>query len=479
MDNADQIHHYNESSFSWVKGKIYLTNGEIKSVYLDPSVIRSITYKTEPKGEPEKIKLSEVEAWIEADDSVFQSSDLKKFFKGKPIEITGRHEVNEIVSFPWLNAYRAHKRTAPFTYVFLTNEENKELIEVPNNKKDFKEYVTPFFKEVPELQAKIRDGSYDFKNMKSLIMTYYEYYKLKNGLKTYYDKSWTEKTKAKEGNYSITESLIDSTWTISYYLADHTKVLTAKYSSLFPTRKNGTFTWYYPSGQVRKEVNYLNNDPNGEFKEYHANGKIAKTYELDEDKKIKIIEIRDIQGNSLVTNGNGTITLNDSLGFIARQIERKYSDGYLEYSKVTEGNTVYYQASDSPKKIKKTYDNLVSFKVPSALTDSAIHKLIFVRALFMANGSNHFTVLNTNIPEELNKEVLRFMSDCSLSGGDAQHGKQKVDTEILFVFSTSQKSNSTRNLNNYYYNWQHMHQMMQQQFQQMNMQHIQSVAPRF
>ncbi len=72
------------------------------------------------------------------------------------------------------------------------------------------------------------------------------------------------------------DTLSDFQFLMKEYYADHSIKMQGAYRSVNPDKKNGRFTWYYSTGNKKKECHYINNKLDGEYKVWHQNNNLLQ-----------------------------------------------------------------------------------------------------------------------------------------------------------------------------------------------------------
>ena len=96
---------------------------------------------------------------------------------------------------------------------------------------------------------------------------------------------------------------------------------------------NGHFLEYYANGYVNSEGDFNMNKPDGEWKSYHKNGRILSIINYDNGELLNI-NAWDLDSNQTIIDGTGTMSLFNINGVLLSQVEYKNSKAH--------GKWIYY-----------------------------------------------------------------------------------------------------------------------------------------
>jgi len=235
-------------------------------------------------------------------------------------------------------------------YYFLKSHKTATYEVFPKPKKDFIRFCRTHFSEFPGLIKKIENREYDDSDVPTLLKLYkYKLAEISNS-KIYFDKIWREVEEEKNSTfYAKVDSMENTSFYITYYTSKNIKLYSGKFTSLYPHLKDGDFTWYFPNGKKRKQIKYVENEPQIVFT-YHKNQEIYEIYRYGKYDLRAFIEVNDKEGhNQLDENGSGTNVFHDHI--TDREIHNRYDRNYLveSYYKDETGRKVFFLSAKDMK----------------------------------------------------------------------------------------------------------------------------------
>jgi len=372
-----------------------------------------------------------------------------------------------------------------YTYIVCRGTKG-ELVSFSKNRNKFKEMAPEYFKDSPYLLQAIASETLTENDVLNMIK--YLDYESKRAQKSkiYFSCAWEEIKDTSEYGYlyyADSLSLKGDTWSMTYFIKDGTPLYTAYYNSLAPLKKEGTFTFYFPNGQLRKTVTYKDNEITGPIKTYRSNGQAHYVYEKKNDHKHIYSVVADASGKNLLDiEGAGTESFYDSIQ--KRQVTRAFKNFKLTDSYVTDtlGNKIYQSCRNHAVLYDRALENDGTFQrveatYPVTAISNNIHGTILLRVLVDAEGKTSKVILVKGLDYECDKVVKSYIQ--TKYRGQVWYplkvDKQPALQEILIAV-VLEITPYSRYGNNYYYNNMWQHQMM---WNQMRMITPLPAAPKF
>jgi hypothetical protein len=271
--------------------------------------------------------------------------------------------------------------------------------------------------EVFGINDQLLKGVNDERKLARNLHTYLKLYKynlhFKSGKPIYLNSSFDETNKANEAVYYLkVEDIKDTHYRISCYRVDQVKIYDGQFTNFYPHKRDGNYTLYYPSGEVRKNLIYKDN----KFvkgTDYYLNGTIHREFNFEES-RIFYTRVNDTNGNNILnTSFSGKQNIYDSIN--KRSITYEYYFRFLTrtYYNDENGTRIYQicQKSSAPvsiENLQKTIQNEVFY--PQASLNSSSHGVVLVKLIIDPMGmvKSHQIVRSTDYM--LNTALENFLS---------------------------------------------------------------------
>ncbi|MFC0875682.1 energy transducer TonB [Saccharicrinis sp. FJH2] len=318
-------------------------------------------------------------------------------------------------------------------YYLVQKKQNSEILSFPEKKKKFYPFIDELFDSYPALCKMLKEKKPRDWDMGSIIKMYKYWTTYNTGSKVFFNAFWDEVEENKPYYYYAKVDSVNGTeFHLSYYMKNGVKLYNGNYTSFYPNIKSGDFNFYYPNGNLRKTVTFIDNKPAKET-EFYANGvihRIGMYMNLEflslKERKIKykgiiadkekifgdlafskqsvkprIIQsksktgimyytVNDETGKSLLNSeGNGTEYIYDAIS--GRNLIYEYKN-YRPF-------VVYYENSGSERIYQITSENISSlrltpllknitqnFDYPESCIKNNMHGTVLVRCLVEPNG---------------------------------------------------------------------------------------------
>jgi hypothetical protein len=365
--------------------------------------------------------------------------------------------------------------------------DGSESITFPSGNGKFRKIASEIFKDDIVLVADIEKGKYKADDIPSMLKIF-KYGKLyKKNQNVFYNSSWDEVNDIKEASYySKIESVQDSTFHLSYFFKNGFKIYDGNFTSFYPHKKRGEFDFYYPNGQMRKKVVYVDNKPKGAI-EYFMNGNIHRIFYFSFGGEVIYSQINNEQGVGILKSRGVTIeSFLDT--FTGREITYEYVDQKLsnvyytdlngeKIFQLCERNAKLSEFKDLQKEVK---DKL---KYPAQSIENYSHGYALIKCIVEPTGLVSEVSLIKGVDTDCDAAIIDFMSCLK---GRAYWKPGKVDgayvrQEIILPVDFSILGQSS--YKNHYYNFWMQNHMMQQQMmmnqQWMNQQILKVPTGRF
>lgn len=361
---------------------------------------------------------------------------------------------------------------------------NGNWVSFPRKRKAFAEAALEYFSDVPYLKERIESYGLSYDDMMTLIKVKEYHYKTGTENTVHFGKYWQEVQAHDKFNYAM--KLLenkDSIYTVEYSKQDGTLLYRANYSSFYPNTKNGLFTSYYPTGKVRKEDTFKNDDLL-ESKIYFENGNLAKHYQVitqkifsygnyKDKKTVKWIEINDENGTSLLKEGvNGEVITKINGNIIHENFENaKVTSAYRGATEKTYLFTNFDKSLNISGLQKKLSLFFVDKEYSNAINENSEGKLLVLFTINEKGKVIEHKVLN-RLHSEINTWVNTFLENyCNSSYSNFKFKKntlagEKVAYEVVIPISFS-INRFYRQSANYYYDPFFMQNHFQMQNQMM------------
>nr|WP_321409844.1 hypothetical protein [uncultured Carboxylicivirga sp.] len=374
-----------------------------------------------------------------------------------------------------------HVRTtkdARWISYILKNVKTKEQITLPNEDEELRSALSMFYTLAPELEKMIGTKGFKTENIIEIYtyLKYKEYYN--NDIIVYLNFGLNEVQDTTEAVYYLKVKSINTTVTeLEYYSLDDKLVMDAFYSSLFFKTKHGRCTYYYPNGNIRKEVGYKDGRIKCVEKLYYEDGKpymdilnfpssyrseleniiVADNFKTKIDRFINKIEstsndawndgcevmyykVYDELGNSVLDkDGNAMIQWHDSIS--NRLYTYKINKYMLEEASYTEDGKTIYQFSNNPVKLRDykinngNFSNLFSY--PATWQAKKLNGFCVIRIIISEEGVVDNIQIDRILRNEDKDALTGFLEKLlsSASWREAKLGKTSVVGEYVLMIN--------------------------------------------
>lgn len=274
----------------------------------------SFKFIADDDDKPKKIKADECNGYVIGVDSfaVIENFDVQRSLGAFHSD---RREFAEVVdkagSLTFYKHTRVGSRNINDTYI-VKLDSSANYISFPKGGKKFKEAGIEIFGGFEPLRKKMETAYYEEIPTLIKILKYKKRYDQQR--KICFNASWDETDNCKDCSYyAKVESLKDSIFHISYCFKNDVKIYEGNFTSFYPHKRRGDFIFYYPNGDIRKKVNYVNNRPKSAIDYYATSNGIHREYNISEE-GIDYKQIYYTDGRRLLDEaGNGKESFYDSM----------------------------------------------------------------------------------------------------------------------------------------------------------------------
>jgi len=451
----------------FTQGYFYnLENKKITGELMFSKLNTYFQFRSKKGSEIKTIKPKECLGYVIGIDSfaVIQNFDVRRdlvAIKSKKKEFA--EVICKIKGIAFFKHTRAGLNNTITTYLYkMDTSENYISFSKSNN--NFKKEALLVFGEIQFLKEKIESGKYEYSDLSRMIKIFEYKFKFDHNESIYYNNSWDEiKINNDISFYADIVEIKDSIFHVKYFTKQKELIYEGHFSSFYPINKNGVFIWYYPNGEIRKNIVYKNNEVLNSISTYHKNGNIRYEYTIDDKSKF-FNKVGSYSGINILNNGVGGEVFYDTI--MSREITREFFNNKLFFSYYNDENgKTIYQKCDKNAKLK-SFNMLQSnieenFIYPKESIKNYNHGYILVRCVVEPSGLVSELEIVKGIDESINKAVLKYLErmKSSKSWKPAKINKEKVTQEVLLPFFFSINGFS-RYRNNYYWNnnmWMHHH----------------------
>ena len=226
--------------------------------------------------------------------------------------------------------------------------------------------------------------------MPSLIKIF-KYRKLhEKGQHIFYNANQDEiNNKAESVYFSEIESVHDSVFHIVHYLKNKVKIFDGNFTSFYPHKKQGVFTFYFPSGAVRRKLVFKNNKPVKETL-FYENEKIQSVVDILEDgTNLYKLVYDESEKNVLDSSGNGIVAFLDLINKRKINYEFKANKSVSTYYIDSENNKVYQLCPKNAemkgvKSLQKSIKEYIIYPEESVRRDN--HGILLVKCIVEPSG---------------------------------------------------------------------------------------------
>jgi hypothetical protein len=371
---------------------------------------------------------------------------------------------------------------SPTIYYLVESDSLGRYEAFPNQNKKFMAFAKSLFPEYTSILKDIDEKKYTKNTIQTLIKNFKYTYLHTNDKPIFYTSVWVETSDKENSKYfARINSIVDTTFYLTFYTIDEKKIFDGEFSSLVPLKRAGTFTFYNEDGTKRRELVYSDNKLVG-GKVYFQNGDLHRSFQI-EDSEMLYSTVKAANGESVLNNlGNGTEKYFDNLR--EKEITFCYSDSKLTQAYYTKqpGDTIYLICPKSAKIVnyselkgyinrKISYpedalDQLKSATIPVKLLINDEKEIVSYKVLIDSDSLFLSTVI----------EVMDHVKKKALVKSAKAYKEKKTQEFLVFVdFAVSKFIDYSVSYNNYWHmNHMHnMHHMQQQQIQEAMMRDIQ------
>jgi hypothetical protein len=350
---------------------------------------------------------------------------------------------------------------------YIVKKDTGAFISFPKTKKGFKEVASEWFGAYPSLVQRIQSGELKNEDFPTIIKLYkYKRY-FDTNRRIFYNQSGDETDDTTHASYySIIHSVKDSVFHISYHNKKGVKLYEGQYTSFFPHRKLGDFTWYYPNGTKRKVLNYAFGKPTLTTT-YFNNGQIHYVYKQSEEEGTVFRKVFSPEGKMLISNlGHGIETFYDSIA--GKQITCEYESFKAKNVYYTDAqNRRVYRLCEKNSSLKsrlgleRLLNDVWTYPESSILNGS--HGLALVKCIVEPDGLVSDIQLLKGVDGSINSNLNRVFSDFKSEPKwkPGKIGGEEVVQEVVISVDCFVQGYSWYR-NNYFNNSFFMNQMMRQ-----------------
>ncbi|MDB4334832.1 energy transducer TonB [bacterium] len=325
---------------------------------------------------------------------------------------------------------------------FLYKADTSELISsFPRDINEFKDVAASVFAKVPTLADAIQTGLYTYQDIPSLIKMLKYHQKYSKNEFVYFDSCWSElKTENNSKYYAKILGVNDSIFHIKYFFNDNTPIYEGHYINLYPHVNYGDFTWFYPNGQVRKEVTFEYNLPLRTVN-YYKNGQIFEEIEHFKERDV-CKHVYSPQGQTILDSlGNGTLTT--FVDIQKKELTFEYLNHHLKSVSYNTDSCKIYLLCEKNAKFNdmRYFRGLIneSLKYPKKWITENIHGYMMVSCIIGLDGKlSDFSIVK-GLDVEHDKIVKRYFYRMDSNDGwdCGEMAGQKVIQEVLFPIDFS------------------------------------------
>jgi hypothetical protein len=352
-------------------------------------------------------------------------------------------------------------------YTYLVKDGNAgNYTSFPKGINKFKKISVQIFGEFESLKTQILSEKYDASDIPTMVklLKYKRKYDKKE--KIHYTSSWDETEDThKSAYYASIESLKDSVFHLKFYFNNGVPIYEGDIYSFCPRKRTGDFIWYYPSGTIRKKINYLNNKPQ-ETTTYFRNGNIHYIYKT-ENKACSYSAVFNLNGEKILDNsGCGTEVFYDSIA--NRKITYKFSHYKLISAYFLDSNNrrVYQLCKKNARlqPMQERMEEQVEYPYKSLLNFN--HGFVLLKCIVEPSGLTSEMRILKSLDAECDSSIMNFLSFIKTKKNwiVAKVEKEKVPQELIIPvhFSIEGFSRSGNNSNAYSAFWMQQQMMTPQ-----------------
>lgn len=445
-----------------------LNNHKLKG-YLQygPSNPTIFWFKESIAGEKQKVKAKDCLGYVIGTDSftVIQNFEIER--KIGSTRITEKEFAEVIDQFDNMAFYKHTNMdlNQPLT-TYLMKRDTGAYISFPKTRNGFKEVAAAQFGDYPSLIDRIQSGELKNADFPTVLKLYkYKRYYDKNR-RIFYNQSGDETDDTTHASYySVIHSVKDSVFHMSYHAKKGLKLYEGQYTSFFPHRNTGDFTWYYPNGAKRKVLNYVFGKPTITTT-YFNNGEIHYVYKDTEEGPV-FRKVLSPEGKMLISNlGHGIETFYDSIA--GKQLTCIFEAFKMKSVYYTDAkNRRVYRLCEKNANLKdrlgleRSINDIWTY--PERSINDGSHGIALVKCIVEPDGLVSNIQLLKGVDGPINSVLNQIFSDFKREPKwrPGKIGGEEVPQEVIIPVDCFVQSFSWYR-SNYYNNSFFMRQMMQQ-----------------
>lgn len=390
-----------------------------------------------------KIKPDECIGYVIGVDSftVIQNFNVQRNLG--PVQSTKKEFAQVIDRVGKLTFYKHIRLGSQKTIItYLVKEDaSSSYVSFPKEVEKFKQVALLYFGTFESLKEGIKKGKYEEVDIPTLVtlLKYKGFYDRNERI--YFNSSWDEEQESEYSYYAEIDSIVDSVFHVTYYFANGAKMYDGDFTSFYPHKKRGQFHYYYPDGQIRKEVRFLKNKALS-GKDYYPNGKVYRDY-IFRDKDLYFRQVYDYEGNALLdATGAGLGLFYDSIQ--QREITYQYINHLLEgvFYFDSKGRKTYQLSSKNAKVMnEKMIRNKLAndFVYPQDLVKAYQHGFVLLKCIIEPTGRVSEVEMVKSLNPVVDAKVLNFFKVFvnAPSWKPAVHNREKVRQELVIPIDFS------------------------------------------
>ncbi|MEN7550605.1 energy transducer TonB [Rapidithrix thailandica] len=320
--------------------------------------------------------------------------------------------MEQVGSLTFYKHIRAGASNVVTTYLVKADSSNA-YISFPQKPLKFKKVASAVFGEYTSLKERIEAGHYTCEDVPVLIKLLKYKRKHDRNEKIYFNKAWDEVNEPEKAfYYALTESVEDSVFHQKFYFNDGTLIYEGDFTSFFPHKRKGRFSWYYPDGSLRKKMQYYKNKPLRGVT-YHPNGQVHREFRFMKEEPVYEL-VQNLDGKNLLhSSGRGIETFYDSIA--QRQITYEFEDFKIKnaYFQDENGKKVYQTCKRNAKIIGfKIFQNRLSkdLSYPDNALLKNIHGYVFIKCIVEPDGLVSDIQILKGLTPDCNRLIKTFLS---------------------------------------------------------------------
>lgn len=209
---------------------------------------------------------------------------------------------------------------------------------------------------------------------------------------TYFDAEWhqVEKSSIVAEYYRAYEKVADDLFVNDYYLSNNQLRCRGKVFSLLPLQFHGMVLSYHENGELLKKAIYQSGKIIGDEIVYYKNGTPKEHFKYEGNDRF-IIQMWDIAGNELLSEGNGTVDREGENNILIEHMVIKNHE-YEEFYTIRkiEKDTIYAhvdQPAEYSRGITQFYQKLATeMQYPAHARKNGIQGRVYVQFLITKDG---------------------------------------------------------------------------------------------